>query len=345
LEHDHEGTAVTRSSRRTLLVTAALIAGLVAVGRLAGPQRMTLRARPPAVPSVVKLDVPGPVDDVARTIEPVAGRILEHLWIVHDGQILRVDPDARRVTGTVSGYRPRADRPPVRLAATLPGALVASVADGGLLVIDPRNARVIATEPVDTRARVSGTIDLNVFAVCCGSDTRPGGGRLLRLLGPQPHQTVALPGRPDAVGTGPSGVWVRGAGGGVWRVDEESLRVVATIRIPGGLGATPGSVAVTTGAVWVSDPARATLWRIDPERNRLVGSVAADGWDLAVGSDGTVWATSGNRVLGLARGVLRHTLTIQQLGSDRINAITAGPDALWVAAPTGLFRVDLAALP
>jgi hypothetical protein len=34
-----------------------------------------------------------------------------------------------------------------------------------------------------------------------------------------------------------------------------------------------------------------------------------------------------------------------QLGSDRINAITAGPDALWVAAPTGLFRVDLAALP
>ena len=91
---------------------------------------------------------------------------------------------------------------------------------------------------------------------------------------------------------------------------------------------------------------RGTLWRIDPERNQLAGSVPADGWDLAVGSDGTVWATSGNRVLlGLDRGALRHTLTLQQLGSDHINAITAGPGALWVAAPTGLFRVDLATLP
>jgi hypothetical protein len=59
---------------------------------------------------------------------------------------------------------------------------------------------------------------------------------------------------------------------------------------------------------------------------------------LAVGSDEMVWATSGNRLLGLDRGVLRHALTLQQLGSDQINAITAGPGALWVAAPTRLFR-------
>jgi DNA-binding beta-propeller fold protein YncE len=338
---------VKRSSRRTLLVAAALalVAGLVAVGRLARLPPTTLRARPAAAPLVVKLDVPGPVDDVARTLEPVAGGIREHLWIVRDGQILRVDPRANRVSATVSGYRPRADRPVVRLTATRPGALVASVAGGGLLVIDPRTARVVATEPVGTRARAAGMIDFDVFVVCCGGGTRPGGGRLLRLLGPRPHRTVALPGRPDAVGVGPSGVWVRGAGGGVWHLDEDSLRVVATVAVPGGLGATPGSVAVTTGAVWVSDPARATLWRIDPQRNRLVGSIPADGWDLAVGSDQTVWATSGNRLLDLDRGVLRHTLTLQQLGSDQINAITAGPDALWVAAPTGLFRVDLAALP
>lgn len=330
-----------------LLVTAALalVASLVAVGRLAGPQPTTLSDRPAAAPSVVKLNVPGPVDDVALTIEPVAGRILEHLWIVHDGQILRLDPDANRVAATVSGYRPRPDRPPIRLTATLPGALVATVAGDGLLVINPRTARVVATEPVNTPARAAGTVDFDVFVVCCGGGTRPGGGRLLRLLGPSPYRTVALPGRPDAVGMGPSGVWVRGAGGGVWHLDEDSLRVVATVDVPGGLGATPGSVAVTTGAVWVSDPARATVWRIDPQRNRLVGGVAADGWDLAVGSDQTVWATSGNRLLGLDRGTLRHTLTLGQLGSDGINAITASPDALWVAAPTGLFRVDLAALP
>ena len=331
-----------------LLVAAALalVAGLVAVGRLAGPPPTTLRARPSAAPSVVKLEVTGPVDDVALTIGPAAGdRVVEHLWILRQGRILRVDPDANRVAATVSGYRPRPDRPPVRLAATRAGALVATLAGGGLLVIDPRDARVIATEPVDTRARVASMIDFDVFAVCCAGDTRPGSGRLLRFLGPRPRQVVALPGQPDAVGLGPSGVWVRGAGGGVWHLDPDSLRVVATVAVPGGLGATAGSVAVTTGAVWVSDPARATVWRIDPERNQVVGSVPADGWDLAVGSDGTVWATSGNRVLGLDRGALRRRLTLGQLGSDRINAITAGPDALWVAAPTGLFRVALATLP
>jgi DNA-binding beta-propeller fold protein YncE len=338
-----------RPSRTTLIVVAtlALVASLVAVGRLAslgGPAASS--GRPGAAPSAVKLDVPGPVDDVARTIEPAAGnRVVEHLWILRQGEILRVDPDAGRVAATISGYRPRPDRPPVRLTATRAGALVATVAGGGLLVVDPQTARVVATEPVDTRARVATTIDADVFAVCCGDPTPPGGGRLLRLLGPRPRRMVALPGRPDAVGVGPSGVWVRGAGAGVWRLDADSLRVVATVAIPGGLGATPGSVAVTTGAVWVSDPARATVWRIDPERNRLVGSVPADGWDLAVGSDQTVWATSGNRLLGLDRGVLRHTLTLGRLGSDRINAITTGPDALWVAAPTGLFRVDLATLP
>jgi hypothetical protein len=247
----------------------------------------------------------------------------------------------------VAGYRPRADRP-VRLAVTQAGALVATVAGDRLLVINPGTARVIATDPIATRAPVAATIDREVVAVCCDSTTRPGGGRLLRLgWGPGPRWTVALagPGRPDAVGTGPSGVWVRGAGGGVWHLDQHSLGVVATVAVPGGLGATPGSVAVTSDAVWVADPARATLWRIDPGRDRLVGRVAADGWDLAVGSDQTVWASSGNRLLGLDPGQLRHSVALQQLGSDRINAITAGPDALWVATPTGLFSVDLAALP
>ena len=46
-------------------------------------------------------------------------------------------------------------------------------------------------------------------------------------------------------------------------------------------------------AVWVSDPAAATVWRIDPRHNR----VTDDRWEaygdaLAVTADGVVWATS-----------------------------------------------------
>jgi hypothetical protein len=222
----------------------ALLASLVAVGRLLPPLPAGPAARPVAAPSVsvVKLDVGGPVQDLARTIQPVAGGIVEHLWIAGDGQVLRVDPDAMQMTTVVAGYRPRADRP-VRLAVTQAGALVATVAGDRLLVINPGTARVIATDPIATRAPVAATIDREVVAVCCDSTTRPGGGRLLRLgWGPGPRWTVALagPGRPDAVGTGPSGVWVRGAGGGVWHLDQHSLGVVATVAVPGGLGATPG---------------------------------------------------------------------------------------------------------
>jgi hypothetical protein len=77
---------MNRPSRTTLIVAAALalVASLVAVGRLAtlgGPTAPG--GRPGAAPSVVKLGVRGPVDDVARTIESVAGnRILEHIWIL-----------------------------------------------------------------------------------------------------------------------------------------------------------------------------------------------------------------------------------------------------------------------
>jgi hypothetical protein len=62
-----------RSSRRTLLVAAglALVVGLVALGRLAGPQPTTRRVRPAAAPSVVKLDVAGPVDEWRKVLDPV----------------------------------------------------------------------------------------------------------------------------------------------------------------------------------------------------------------------------------------------------------------------------------
>ena len=68
-----------RPSRTSLLVAAAalaLLASLVAVGRLLPPRPAAPAARPVAASSVsvVKLDVGGPVEDVARTIQPIAGR-------------------------------------------------------------------------------------------------------------------------------------------------------------------------------------------------------------------------------------------------------------------------------
>jgi hypothetical protein len=220
----------------------------------------------------------------------------------------------------------------------------------GVLQIDPARNRVRARVAVATQARAAlGGAD-GVWVVCCRDDSRRGAGWLTRLVAKtgEVAARTRLPGRPDAVGVGPSGVWVRGVAGEVWRVDPDTGRMVATVRVPGGLGARSGTVAVASSGVWVSDPARSTVWRIDPDHNQvdlaMVERLDADGAGLAVAGDGTVWATSGTRLLGLEEGAIRYGPTLEGLGG-RITAIAAGPDALWVAAAAGLVRVDLATLP
>ena len=111
--------------------------------------------------------------------------------------------------------------------------------------------------------------------MCCEAGTRRG-----QLTGLDPAtgrvvQVIGLPGHAYAVGLGASGVWVRGTGELLWRIDPISNRVVATIPLPsrttfrGDAGDTSepgGDIAVTEDAVWVSDPAAATVWRIDPRQ-------------------------------------------------------------------------------
>jgi hypothetical protein len=341
-------SAVAKPSRTTLLVVTAamvLVVGLVAAGRLSQPGLRrpgpATRASPaPALvlpasrPAVTPITVDGPVEDIA--VSPFG------VWIVHQGVLSRVDPWTDRVVETVWGDRPPSGRSVVGVAAGR-GVVWASVVGEGLLQIDPATARVVARVAVATPARVAARAG-DVWVVCCGPDAAPDAGLVRVQLG-RVLARIALPGPPDAVGVGASGVWVRGTTGVVWRVDPGSLRVAATVRPPRGRGGTGGGVVVTYDGVWVSDPANATVWHIDPDRNRVDGRLEADGRGLAVEADGTVWMTSGSRLLGVSHGVVRRSRTLDELGSDQINAIAAGPDALWVAAPTGLFRVSLAALP
>jgi hypothetical protein len=347
------GVTVTAKPSRTTIGTVAaglvLLGGLLAVGRLSpprsgspsGPAASTTRPAVAAVTSPSSLPWPilarvgfgEPVDDVAVSPEGV--------WVTHGGALARVDPATNRVSATVPA------EPDAMVGVAIGAGAVWASAGHGLVRVDPVSARVVARITIGTLAGTPVAADpVGVWAVCCPGDPAQGGGRLLRV-DPASDRVVAavrLPGPADAVGVGPSGVWARSPGGPVWRVDPATNRVTATVRVPGGLGATRGSVLVTRAAVWVSDPAGATVYRIDPGGPRLAGErLQAEGRGLAAAADGTVWASSGGGLVGLGRGPVKG-VTLEEVGSSEFNALAAGWGAVWVAAPTGLFRVDLGAL-
>jgi hypothetical protein len=119
-------------------------------------------------------------------------------------------------------------------------------------------------------------------------------------------------------------------------------RLAATVRVPGGLGWTAGSVLVAGGMVLVNDPDHGTVNVLG--RDRLAeGAFEAAGRDVAVDDRGRVWMHSEQRLVGFGPDPIRGRSLGEAGGA--IRALTAGHDALWVGAPAGLFRVDVAALP
>jgi DNA-binding beta-propeller fold protein YncE len=87
------------------------------------------------------------------------------------------------------------------------------------------------------------------------------------------------------VAVGEDAVWVAGGEGTaalVARIDPRSNTVSARIPLDGVLG----GLAVSPGAVWVSNFSSGSVWRIDPHSNTVAGK------PLPVGK-GSVWITIG----------------------------------------------------
>jgi hypothetical protein len=90
------------------------------------------------------------------------------VWVAHGTTISRVDPQTLQETATVTGYRQRKDQPVLGLSAGA-GAVWASIGGGGLLRVDPHNAKATVRIPVDTRAPAAVGAG-GVWVVCCGGD-------------------------------------------------------------------------------------------------------------------------------------------------------------------------------
>ena len=250
-----------------------------------------------------------------------------------NGGVLRIDPGTGRVVGRVAvDFAAGLDFGEGSVWAT-------SSRDGTLSRIDPETGRVTAKIPIGAGVANDVEVDERSGAVWVASQYSPGnadelsqqdyekgvrpepdaGAKLVRV-DPRTNRVVArIPIEAEAIEGGASGVSV-GEGGAVWvtsvngkllRVDPETDEVVARLELGDNAlhDDSAGGVEASGGAVWV----RATLdyngpgWtqhliRVDPESNRVVGSVEVeDASGLAVGPD-AVWLTTANVETG--EGVL-----------------------------------------
>jgi hypothetical protein len=113
---------------------------------------------------------------------------------------------------------------------------------------------------------------------------------------------------------------------------------VATFAVADGLAA-GGRVVVGRDAVWVGDWAGQQVLRLDPGSGRVVAR-AAGVYAVGVAVVGpTTWAMSPGGLVALGRDATRPVL-VDGLVPSAVSDLAAGQGALWVAAQTGLFRVD-----
>jgi DNA-binding beta-propeller fold protein YncE len=75
--------------------------------------------------------------------------------------------------------------------------------------------------------------------------------------------------------------------GHVWRLDPDSGRVLAKIRV----GRLPGAMAVDGESVWVVNAGDSTLSRIDVQTNRVETHEVASAPGGMVAASGSIWLT------------------------------------------------------
>jgi virginiamycin B lyase len=182
---------------------------------------------------------------------------------------------------------PAFDRGRFAAVIPVPGAASMTVANGMLWVlevsgtvvrIDPATNRVVGTPlqvPADAEAIAVGAGALWVARVAPGDLAAPGDDAVTRidLASGRVVATITVPRAPLDLAATPGAVWVTNSGGGgdgVARIDPQTNRLAGR---PVRTGASPQSLAVGGGSLWVANHDARTVARIDPASGRAVADI------------------------------------------------------------------------
>lgn len=176
-----------------------------------------------------------------------------------------------------------------RFAAVIPvpGARSLAVADGKVWVLgtsgtvvrlDPRTNAVVGKPlrvPADAVAIAVGQRALWVTSVAPGDLAAPLDDAVTRIdpASGRSVATITVRRGPLDVAATPGAVWVTNAGGGgdsVVRIDPRTNRVAGR---PVRTGASPQSLAVGGGSLWVANHDARTVTRIDPASGKVVADI------------------------------------------------------------------------
>jgi YVTN family beta-propeller protein len=186
-------------------------------------------------------------------------------------------------TGTIV---PAFDRGRFAAAIPLPGAGTMAVADGVLWVlasstvvrIDPETNAAVGKPlqvPAHAEAIAVGQGALWVASVAPGDLATPGKDQVTRIDLATGRRVAAITvGRaPLDLAATPGAVWVPNAGGGgdsVTRIDPQTNRLVGR---PVRTGASPQSLAVGGGSLWVANHDAQTVTRIDQASGKVLADI------------------------------------------------------------------------
>jgi len=298
-----------------------------------------------------------PADSVA-VIDPATGRIEAAVGVGHTPTAVTVGPDAVWVLNADDRTISRIDAGTRRVSTFATDATptdLAAAADGLWVGNGRRLAGAQFVGPVTTSV---SQLDNTTHAVRDTVALRRIGGKLSNVtrqhiavarsgiwvvdpdfsvthLDPQTGRVRARLTALDVVAIAASGdqVWALGSGHLLTRIDPRTNSVATNVTVPAG---DLSALAIGARAVWATDPAAGTLWRVDPgpplrERTIDVGA----GADAVAFGAGLVWVA--NRLAGTVLAVDPATNRVVR----RVNVgntprgVAVGAGRVWVSVAPG----------